>query len=139
MRPLLLCVMATAVLAALFLGIGSVCPGDEAAGQRAWTATAGEAAGLDAADVPEPVKRLNLLERRRLGLTIRNVKPIVERLQAEGQITEETPPSTAAVMVFEELVSADPKAYADASIDWDAVLEFLEKLIPLIIAIISLF
>jgi hypothetical protein len=40
---------------------------------------------------------------------------------------------------MEELVQQNPQAYAAAAPDWDAILEFLEKLIPLIIQIISLF
>lgn len=110
-------------------------------GTKAWTAgkdttKPGSPAVVKAGDRPDG--RLGLLERRRLGLTIGKVRPIVERLSSEGKIDKDNP-SAAAALVMHELMEQDPQAWGQAEMDWDAILAFLEKLIPLIITLINLF
>lgn len=83
-------------------------------------------------------KGLTLRQRRAMGLTFRNIKTVLEKKQAAGEI-EGKDASTLAVEVFDELVDANPQAFGDPGIDWDRILEFLEKLIPLILKIIALF
>lgn len=87
-------------------------------------------------------ERLGLLQRRRLGLTIPALAPVVKKLRDEGQLTGE--PSVDAVMVANFLVSQNQEEYkAAAGRDWQAFFEaliaFLEKLLPLILQLIDLF
>lgn len=87
-------------------------------------------------------ERLGLLQRRRLGLTIPALVPVVKELQAQGQLTGE--PSVDAVTVANVLIAQKPQEYqAAAGRDWEAFFEallaFLEKLLPLILLHISLF
>jgi aspartate/tyrosine/aromatic aminotransferase len=44
-----------------------------------------------------------------------------------------------AVVILDQCVQDNPTAFADPSIDWDALIAFIERLIPLIMTIISLF
>jgi len=85
----------------------------------------------------------NRRERRALGITPRNVRKALVELQKEGCITKDVEPSIAAVMVAEKLINENPSAYQAAAQevgDWDTFLEaliaFLEKLIPLILMFI---
>lgn len=84
--------------------------------------------------------RLGLLRRRRLGLTVGQLLPIVRDLKARGLIDDDNP-SAAAVAVAAHLHGVDPAWQAEAKVgaDWDAILDFIERLIPLILKLIALF
>jgi hypothetical protein len=45
----------------------------------------------------------------------------------------------AAGQIAQELAVDNPKAFGDPSLDWDAILAFIEKLLPLILQLISIF
>lgn len=97
-----------------------------------------------AADEPtlEPMKLrkgLTLRQRREMGLTVRNVRATLAKMQADGEITEDMDSNSVAVMVADKLLSDNPSAFQDPSLDWDAILEWLERLIPFILKIIALF
>jgi len=104
---------------------------------------AGEAAGITAA-APAPAAEptvtdgLTIRQRREMGLTVANVRKVLVAKQKAGELdgksTEEL-----AVEVLNELVAANPKAFSDPAIDWDKLIAFIEKLIPLILKIIALF
>lgn len=86
--------------------------------------------------------RLGLVERRRLGLTLPALLPVVRRLQSEGRITGD--PLVDATTVLEELLANNQHEWqVVAGGDWEsffeAVIAFLEKIIPLILTLISLF
>lgn len=83
-------------------------------------------------------KGLTLRQRRAMGLTYKNIKTIVERKQAAGEL-KDIDACCLAVEIAEELFDGNPQAFADPALDWDAILEFLEKLIPFILKIIALF
>jgi len=89
--------------------------------------------------IQQRLGRLNFVQRRRLGLTIRNILPIVKDMKQAGVIDENTSPSTVAALVMEELVQQNAEAYGAPGIDWDNILDFIERLIPLILQIITLF
>lgn len=85
--------------------------------------------------------RLGLLERWRLGLTIRNVGDAAKKAVEEGRITPDMPNSVAAAVIAQDLVAANGEAYfAAAGRDWAAFFEqllaFLEKILPLILPFI---
>jgi hypothetical protein len=77
-------------------------------------------------------------QRRALGLTFRNVRKTLSALNADGDL-EGVAASELPVMVLDRLVDDNPRAYATAELDWDAILNFLERLIPLILRLIELF
>lgn len=74
---------------------------------------------------------LTLRKRRELGLTIRNV---AEVLKAKDATELKQPTELLALDVVAELVKAHPQGWDD--IDWDRVMEFIEKLIELILKIL---
>ncbi len=85
--------------------------------------------------------RLGLLDRWRLGLTIRNVGDAAKKAVEEGRITPDMPNSVAAAVIAQDLVAANGEAYfAAAGRDWAAFFEqllaFLETILPLILPFI---
>jgi len=138
---LLLAVLIVAIVTGIF---GLVAPrADAQTVQFQQQAKAGQATAptdLAAALAERPESRLGFLQRRKLGLTWRNLRPIVKHLQEEGRIGNGNP-SADAVLVMEELMAQNPEAWAAEAptVDWDAIIEFLERLIPLILKILSLF
>jgi len=86
--------------------------------------------------------RVTIRERRELGLTFRNVRRVLEDLEAEG-VLERDDVSGTAVQVLDRLVQEDPDKFITAACegdrDWGAFFEsliaFLERLLPLIIQI----
>ncbi len=79
-----------------------------------------------------------LRERRAMGLTLRNVRKTLAEMQKAGEL-EDKDSATIAVEVLDRLIGDNPAAFQNAAIDWDRILEFLERLIPLILKIIALF
>ena len=82
---------------------------------------------------------LTFRQRRAMGLTVRNIARATRELASAGELNKDTPKDEAAELVLERLVMDNPKAFADPTLDWDAVLAFIERLIPLIMTIIALF
>jgi len=87
-------------------------------------------------------ERIGLLDRRRLGLTIPALIPVVKELQAAGALIGDPPADAAAAARY--LFARNEQVYRDvAGRDWqaffEALLNFLEKAIPLILHLIALF
>ncbi len=135
----------------VILAVGALTfTGNDSNAQVTW---GGPSAAEVADDGPQPTpavtkavgrKGLTLRQRREIGLTFKNIKRILEEkvLPAAYEETngEGTDVSTLALMVAGELVEENPQAFShDPSLDWDMILEFIEKLIPLILRIIALF
>jgi len=85
---------------------------------------------------------------RKLGLTARNGARILSELQSTGEISESDPRRTKAAAIAAVLAEENPEAYAAACKssdmgDWqdffDALVTFIEKLIPLIQMLIKIF
>lgn len=99
-------------------------------------ATAPTRVEVTASDGP---RALNFIERRRYRLTIRKLRPLVQQVLAEGEVDPEDRTAVAAA-VLEKHIDANPGAFEQPQgIDWDSLLEFIERLIPLILRIIDLF
>jgi len=96
------------------------------------------AVGEDA--TPAAGRRLNRQERRRLGITLRNVRRVMADLEAAGELDQGDAAGTAA-QVLSRLIDEQPQQYKQLAgdIDWDRVLEFIEKLVELLLKIIPLF
>lgn len=88
-------------------------------------------------------RRLKWRQRRAMGLTVKNVRRILKELDANGEL-EGKDSAVLAVEVLTQLVEEKPQAFQELQAgDWetflDAILDFLERLIPLIITLIGLF
>jgi hypothetical protein len=81
---------------------------------------------------------LGFRQRRAMGLTFRGVRTILKEMDAAGELEGKTNAQLAAE-VLSRAVDQKPEAFGDPAIDWDAILVFIEKLISLILKIISLF
>jgi len=105
---------------------------------------ADEMAILKSIKVSADVERLGFFKRRKLGITFRNVARILIEKQKAGRL-EGKDVSVLAVEVADQLVDENPAAFrAEVSQrDWasffEALIAFLEKIIPLILKLIALF
>ena len=88
-----------------------------------------------------PLGRLTLRQRRQMGLTFRGSLQAARELNRRGEISKDMDSKEIAARIAEELMMTNAKAWAGAapSIDWDAIIAFIEKLIPLILMLIELF
>jgi len=102
------------------------------------------ATATDAAVPRGPI--LRILERRRMGLTVKNIVRVLQDMKADGRIADYTSiddgravveVSSLAVAVASQLAEENPADWSD--IDWDAILIFLERLIELILKFLPLF
>jgi len=114
-----------------------------AAAQTTWAAPA-EATAVDQAPAPapeadqaEPAGRLGFLERRKLGLTFRAVLKTAKELKADGQLDTENP-DIAAAQVTAKILGENPQAFEKAGVDWEAILAFIEAIVPLILQFMAL-
>jgi hypothetical protein len=80
---------------------------------------------------------MNIRQRRKLGVTLRNLAAITAQLKKAGKL-DGLPNEEIAVEIMKEWqLSTDLTQAPD--IDWDALLDFIERLIPVILKIIDLF
>lgn len=91
----------------------------------------------------EKVGRIGVLERRKLGLTFGNALRITRKLQADGTLIADDP-QAAAAQVAAAMVAENPGAFkAAAGADWEeffnALVAFIEKMMPLILQLIEIF
>lgn len=84
-------------------------------------------------------RRLSLKERRELGITWANVHRKAKDLYQAGEISADMSRAEIAGLVFSKIASENPTAFADPMVDWDAILAFIEAILPLILQIIGLF
>ncbi len=87
---------------------------------------------------------LSRKDRRQVGATFSNVKRILGELQSEDPKSfEESSAEELAIDVATRLVAENPQAFQNLERDWaeffELLIAFLEKIIPLIISIITIF
>lgn len=112
-------------------------PALAADGGKNWTAGK-DAAKVDSnAGTDAPEGRLTILERRRLGLTIAKLLPAAKKAIAKGVDPKDEDALAAAILA--QRVQDDPQAWKAQAVDWDAVLAFITKLLPLLLQLIALF
>jgi hypothetical protein len=80
---------------------------------------------------------LTFRQRIDMGLTVPNMLRVAREMKRNGELSDDA--DVAAAQIAAALAGENPKAFADPSIDWDAILAFIEKLLPLILQIISIF
>lgn len=92
---------------------------------------------VDAGQAPEvaadgaAADRLTLKQRRALGLTIPAITKAYKSVKQAG-IDPAASKSEIAAAVLEKLATDNPKAYAGDTLDWEAILAFIERIIDLI-------
>ena len=108
-------------------------------------------AAADVVEVPEVTdakteerqeggRRLTWRQYRKLGLTVHDIRRAVEELQTADEFDWTDRRGTAA-QVLGKLITDRPEAYGElaADIDWDKLLELIEKIIDLLLKILPLF
>lgn len=83
-------------------------------------------------------RELTLRERREMGLTVLNIAQVARELKQSGDIDAQTSQAEIAAAIAIKLESKNPQAFG-AGVDWDAILAFIERLLPLILKLIALF
>lgn len=84
-------------------------------------------------------RRLTMRERRDLGITWANCFSKAKELYQAGEITADMSRAEIAATVFSSIAADNPTAFADPQIDWDSILAFIEKILPLILQLIGIF
>jgi len=79
-------------------------------------------------------------EMRRLGLTVLNVRRRTRQMAIAGEITSDMSRQQIRDVVIDDLQGDEPRAFGQLSApDWNAIIAFVEKLLPLILRIIAMF
>ncbi len=80
---------------------------------------------------------LDARQRRKMGLTFRNIRKEVKAMNAEGVLDGDETYTEIAAMAARRLYNANASAFdatADnAGIDWDRIIAIIEKLLPFIL------
>ena len=77
---------------------------------------------------------LSFRQRREMGLTFRNVRKVLKDLrETDSEEFETLSHEELAVIVTDTLVVENSSAFHNAALDWDAILDFLTRLISLIL------
>jgi len=87
----------------------------------------------------DDVGTLTRRQRRKLGVTFRNVRRIAIDLKKKGALSDD--PAVASAQILDVLTTENPKAFHEeaAAINWDALLDFIERLLELILKFLPLF
>jgi hypothetical protein len=84
--------------------------------------------------------RMNRREMRRAGLTVLNVRRRTRQLAIAGEITADMSHEQIRDIVIDDLQGDEPGVFRDFSApDWDAIIAFITKLLPLILQILAIF
>jgi hypothetical protein len=84
--------------------------------------------------------KLSRREMRRLGITVLNVRRRARQMAIDGEITADMPAEQMRDIVIDDLMGDEPHAFQQLGApDWDAIIAFVEKLLPLILKIIAMF
>ena len=85
-------------------------------------------------------EKMSRREMRRMGLTVLNVRRRARQMAIAGEITADMPHEQIRDIVIDDLMGDEPGAWRNVSApDWDAIIAFITKLLPLILQIIALF
>lgn len=109
-----------------------------------------EKAVVPAAEVAKPAAKaaakergnhsLNLRDRRAMGLTVGNLLALAKELRAEGAIDDDSTAAEEAAALAMKLREKTPHAFANANaMDWESIISFIEKLMPIIKMLMSFF
>ena len=86
-------------------------------------------------------RRLEREQRERLGLNLKSLVAAAKKLKAEDRITGDE--TVDAASILQEVINCNEAVFQDedrnTGIDFDAILEWIEALLPIIMLILSLF
>lgn len=83
-------------------------------------------------------RSLSIREARELGVTLASVRSCVQELREQGEIDETTSRAEIAALVTDRLMEKNQEAFAaSAGLDWEAILAFIERLLPLILRLLG--
>ena len=77
-------------------------------------------------------------QRRKLGVTLRNLVKITKELKASGEL-EGLDSGEMSARILQEIIQDNPTAFGDPGFDFDSILELIEKFLPLIMMIMEMF
>ena len=84
--------------------------------------------------------RMTRREMRRMGLTVLNIRRRARKMAVAGEITSDMPHDQIRDIIIDDLMGEEPGAWREVSApDWDAIIAFITKLIPLILQILAIF
>lgn len=75
---------------------------------------------------------LSFKQRRSMGITFRTVRLKLKELHASGELAGKDQ-GTVAMDVMDSLIAENPKAFADPSLDWDVVLEWIIRIVKILL------
>lgn len=82
---------------------------------------------------------LSLREARNMGITVQSVAQAVRELNEDGAIDAHSTDAEVSAQVAQKLFKQNTAAWGDPkTVNWDAILAFIEKLLPLIMALLGL-
>ena len=76
-------------------------------------------------------------ERRELGLTPLNIFRTAKALKKKGLLSGNR--KTAAKQIATTIRSKNERAFDKPGVDWDSILAFIEKLLPIILQLLAIF
>lgn len=88
------------------------------------------------------VAGLTIAQRERMGLTRWNIRKVAKELYRNGELNGLNRTEMASLIldtIAVENVVEFQAVYNTLTIDWNALIEFIEKLLPLILQIIAIF
>jgi hypothetical protein len=77
-------------------------------------------------------RELSLKQARELGLSLPNLVAVAKELRAEGEIDDSTSRAEKVAAITVRLHDKNPQAFSLGNVDWDAVFEFIDRLMGLI-------
>lgn len=77
---------------------------------------------------------MGFIERRRLGVTFVSIFNATKQMLAAGEINPNDDHGLIAALVLTEIVD---RTEANAGIDWDGLIRFIEALLPIILALLD--
>lgn len=85
-------------------------------------------------------EKLSRREMRKMGLTVLNVRRRARQMAMAGEITSDMPPEQIRDIVIDDLMGEEPGAWRNVGApDWDAIIAFITKLLPLILQLLAIF
>lgn len=138
MKVFVTCVM----MLALCLTANFLLPAEAQESEKTWgeTTKTTETPADPTTVAAAPKRTLSLLQARKLGITLQSVRKEVEELKAAGEIDSSMSRAEIAALVTDRLSNKNQAAFkaAGASLDWEAILNFIEKLLPIILKLLGI-
>lgn len=78
--------------------------------------------------------RLTIKQRRAMNITIPNIMRKMVAMHKDGSLAGKDT-GLVAIDILDQLVTDNPKAFADPALDWDAVMEWVEYIVKILLAI----